>query len=59
MHIRDTAGQERFRSLTAAYYRHLMRVTGGKLAEVARLAGISRTTAYEWKERYGEEEPPV
>ncbi len=38
--------------LTAAYFFHLMRRTGGQLAEVARLAGISRTTAYEWRKRY-------
>jgi DNA-binding NtrC family response regulator len=43
-----------YRDLTAAYYHFLMRKTGGRLAEVARLAGISKTTAYEWKDRYGE-----
>jgi len=38
--------------LTAAYFFHLMRRTGGQLAEVARLAGIGKTTAYEWRKRY-------
>jgi DNA-binding NtrC family response regulator len=38
--------------LTAAYFFHLMRRTGGQLSEVARLAGIGKTTAYEWRKRY-------
>jgi len=42
-----------YRDLTAAYYRYLVRKAGGRLPEVARLAGISKATVYEWRDRYG------
>jgi DNA-binding NtrC family response regulator len=43
------------RELTAAYYRYLVRKTAGRLPEVARLAGISKATVYEWRDRYEED----
>ena len=43
-----------YRDLTAAYFHFLVRKAGGKLPEVARLAGISKATAYEWRDRYGD-----
>lgn len=54
-------GRLTLRDLHAAYYRHLLRKAGGRLAEVARRAGISKATAYVWRARYGghgEAEPP-
>jgi DNA-binding NtrC family response regulator len=45
-------GSLSFRDLTERYYRYLMRVTGGRLPEVARRAGIAKGTAYEWKNRF-------
>jgi hypothetical protein len=48
-------GAASYRELTAAYFRFLLRKTAGRLSDVARLAGISKATAYEWKDRYGEE----
>lgn len=46
-------GTSDYRQLTASYYRYLDRVTGGRTPEVARLAGIAKATAYEWKDKYG------
>lgn len=43
------------RELTARYYAYLYRVCGGSKPEVARRAGIAKTTAYEWKERFGKD----
>jgi DNA-binding NtrC family response regulator len=48
-------GASSYRDLTAAYYRYLLRNAAGRLPELARRAGISRATAYEWRARYGEE----
>ena len=45
-------GETSYRELTAAYYRYLVRTSGGRLAEVARRAGISKATVYEWRLRY-------
>lgn len=39
-------------ALTAAYFRHLVLACGGQMAEVARRAGVSRSTVYEWRRRY-------
>jgi DNA-binding NtrC family response regulator len=50
-------GGRSYRDLTAAYYRWLVRRAGGRLPEAARLAGISKATIYEWRERYGAREP--
>jgi DNA-binding NtrC family response regulator len=63
----DSASQSRdevfgsigYRELTAAYFNYLVEKTGGRLSEVARLAGISKATAYEWKERYGVSQEPA
>jgi DNA-binding NtrC family response regulator len=41
-----------YRDLTAAFYRYLVRKAAGRLPEVARLAGISKATVYEWRDRY-------
>ena len=40
-------------AVTGAYYHFLVRTTGGQMTEAARLAGISKTTIYEWRKRYG------
>jgi len=37
------------------YFRYLVRRTGGRLPEVARLARIAKGTAYQWWERYGDD----
>jgi len=50
-------GARTYRDLTAAYFHYLVRRSGGRLPEVARLAGISKATAYEWRDRYGEKGP--
>lgn len=39
--------------VTRAYYHFLVRTTGGQMTAAARLAGISKTTIYEWRKRYG------
>jgi hypothetical protein len=44
-----------YRDLTAAYFRFLVRKAAGRLPEVARLAGISKATVYEWRDKYDEE----
>jgi len=41
-----------YRELTARYFAYLMKRTEGRLLEVARLAGIGRATAYEWRDRF-------
>lgn len=47
-----------YRELTAAYFRYLVAAAGGRLPEVARRAGISKATVYEWRDRYlGAAEP--
>lgn len=52
-------GSLRYREVTARYFDYLFRKTGGRLPEIARLARISKTTAYEWRDRFtGEEDPP-
>lgn len=51
-------GRTSYRELTAAYFRYLVRRAGGRLPEVARLAGISKATAYEWRDRYGDGQTP-
>ncbi len=45
-------GDRTYRELTGAYFRYLLAKSGGRLAEVARRAGISKATAYEWKYRF-------
>ena len=45
-------GATGYRDLTAAYFRYLVEATGGRLPEVARRAGISKATVYEWRDRY-------
>ncbi|HVP14469.1 MAG TPA: sigma 54-interacting transcriptional regulator [Terriglobales bacterium] len=50
-------GHASYDQLTAAYFEYLMRRTGGRLSEVADLADIAKTTAYEWRKRYGGEPP--
>lgn len=40
--------------VTRAYYHYLVRVTGGQMTEAARLADIGKTTIYEWRKRYAE-----
>lgn len=50
-------GGKGYREVTAAYYRWLVQRSGGRLPEAARLAGISKATIYEWRERYGGGEP--
>lgn len=47
-------GALEYRELTATYYRYLVRKAAGRLPEVARLAGISKATVYEWRDRYEE-----
>lgn len=41
-----------YRELTGAYFAFLMRQHAGRLAEIARAAGIAKATAYEWRDRY-------
>jgi DNA-binding NtrC family response regulator len=48
-------GHATYDRLTGLYFKYLMRRTGGRLSEVADLAGIGKTTAYEWRKRYGGE----
>jgi hypothetical protein len=45
-------GNLTFRELTGRYFDYLLRLTGGRLTEVARRGGIAKATAYEWKARY-------
>ncbi len=47
-------GETTYRDLTAAYFRWLVRTSGGRLPDVARRAGISRATVYEWRDRFAE-----
>jgi DNA-binding NtrC family response regulator len=49
-------GATTYRDLTSAYFRFLVGKAAGRLPEVARLAGISKATVYEWRDRYGEGE---
>jgi two-component system, NtrC family, response regulator len=59
-HCEDVVfGTLRYREVTARYFDYLYRKTGGRLPEIARLARISKTTAYEWRDRFaGGEDPP-
>jgi DNA-binding NtrC family response regulator len=50
---REVFAGRTYRELTARYFEFLCRETDGKLAEVARIAGIAKATAYEWKDRFG------
>jgi DNA-binding NtrC family response regulator len=43
-----------YEQVTAAYYRYLLKKVGGQIARLAHEAGIGKTTAYEWKRRFGE-----
>jgi len=47
-----------YREVTRRYFFHLYRETGGRLPEIARRAGISKTTAYEWREKFGTPDAP-
>ncbi len=38
--------------LLSAYYFYLKKVSGGRLAEAARIAGIAKATIYEWRKRF-------
>jgi two-component system response regulator HydG len=42
-----------FEELKARFFHYLYARAGGRIPEVARLAGISKATAYEWLKRYG------
>lgn len=50
-------GRLSYRELTRCYYAYLLKKTGGSVPEVARLAGISRSTAYDWRDRFGKGRP--
>lgn len=41
-----------YEQLTASYFFYLRRRAGGQMSEVARLADIAKTTAYEWRKRF-------
>lgn len=45
--------QTTHRGLMGRYFHYLWRRTNGNLPEIARLAGIAKATAYEWRDRYG------
>ncbi len=44
-----------YRRMMERYFAYLYRTCGGRLPEVARVAGIAKATAYEWKEKYGKD----
>lgn len=44
-------GKLTYRELTEAYFRYLHDRTGGRVPEIAKRAGIAKSTAYEWKDR--------
>ncbi len=50
-------GDLTYREITGRYFLYLKRRSEGRLSEVARRAGIGKTTVYEWKERYGDPPP--
>jgi DNA-binding NtrC family response regulator len=43
--------------VTRKYFLYLLRLTGGNVPEAARIAGISKATAYKWKKQFEENEP--
>ncbi len=45
-------GELSYRQLTEHYFRHLEKLTGGNLLQMAKIAGISKATAYNWKRKY-------
>jgi DNA-binding NtrC family response regulator len=45
-------GERTLDDLLRVYYFHLKRVSGGRLAEAARRAGIAKATIYEWRKRF-------
>ncbi len=45
-------GNLTFRELTGRYFDYLLRLTGGRLTEVARRGGIAKATAFEWRKRF-------
>jgi DNA-binding NtrC family response regulator len=42
--------------LTRRYFEYLRRRTGGNIPEMAKLAGVAKSTMYEWKRRFEPEE---
>ena len=44
-------GSLTYRELTEAYFRYLFDITEGRIPEVARRAGIAKSTAYEWRDK--------
>jgi DNA-binding NtrC family response regulator len=45
-------GSLTYRELTGRYFDYLLQLTGGRLTEVARRAGIAKATAFEWRKRF-------
>lgn len=42
-----------YEELTREYYRYLWDATGGRRTKMAELAGLARSTLYEWHEKFG------
>lgn len=45
----------RLRDVQRAYFFHVLRRTGGNLAAAARLAGVAKSTMYEWRLRHAQD----